>query len=268
MIRIFLRIIRDKKTSIIVYSVAGILLLWMYVAMFPSIRDQAESLSELMQSYPEGFLEAFGIDEGFNFDRLENFVSIEHFSLIWPIIVIFMLVSFAGAGITGEIEKGTVEIPLSRPVSRIGIFFGRYLAGLFILLIFTIFSVFAVVPLANLHAIDYVFENYTTFAILGFLFGWAIFSLAMMFSAFFSEKSRVYMFIGSLLITMYVLNLIAVLKESFQDLKFLSFFYYYDYKSAVVDNTINSEAIWVFAAVIIFCTFIGAIWYKNRDIAV
>jgi len=190
MLKIILKTFKDKKIGLIIYSISGILLLWMYVAMFPSIQQQADAFNELIQNYPEGFMKTFGIDGSFNFSYIENFLSVEHFSLIWPIMVIFLLVSFAGAGIAGEIEKGTVEIPLSRPVSRLGIFFGRYFTGLMFLLIFTIFSVFAIIPLSQLHGIDYQLENYVSFSIVGFLFGWAIFSLAMMFSAFFSEEAK------------------------------------------------------------------------------
>lgn len=266
MFTIFWRTIQNRKISLIVYCLAGILLLWMYVAMFPSIQQQAEIFTEIMEGYPEGFLKAFGIDESFNFSTIENFLSIEQFSLVWPIILIFIIVSLAGSGISGEIERGTAEILLSRPVSRLKIFFGRYLAGLFTLLVFTIFSVFAISPLSELHNIDYIFENYITFSILGFLFGWAVFSLAMMFSALFSEKGKTYMLTAGILVVMYVLNLVAALKENLQDLKFLSFFHYFNYQGALIHNTIELETIWVFAAVIIFCTLIGAICFSKRDI--
>ena len=267
MFRIFWRTIKDRKISLIIYCISSILLVWMYVAMFPSILDQAESMNQLMESYPEGLLKAFGIEEAI-FDTVERFLSMEHFSFIWPIMVMFLMISLAGVSLAGEVEKGTVEILLSRPVSRIKIFFARYLAGIFTLVLFTACSVFAAIPLAELHDIDYVFENYFTASIICFLFGWAIFSIAMMLSAIFSERSKVYMLTGGLLILMYVLNIIAAIKEELEELKYISFFYYYDYIEALVRNNIELLPVVVFTGVAVVCTAIGALWFNKRDIAI
>ncbi|MEW6407937.1 MAG: ABC transporter permease subunit [Patescibacteria group bacterium] len=222
MLTIFWRTIRDRKLSLLIYCLAGILLLWMYIGFFPSIRDQAEKFKEVFEAYPESMMKAFNIEE-LNFDTLEKFLTVEQFSIIWPIMVIFLVVSIAGTALSGEVEKGTAEILLSRPVSRLKIFFSRYLAGLFILLVFTVSSVFFVVPLARLSKVDFVFENYVTIAVLGFLFGWAIFSMGMMFSAIFSERSKTYMVTGGILLVMYVLKIAASLKESLDKLKYFFF---------------------------------------------
>jgi len=213
MLVIFLRTIKDRRISLAIYSLAGIALLWIYVMLFPSIQAQAEGFSELMRNYPEGFLKALGIEDGFSFSTLESFLALEQFSFVWPIIVIFLLVSLAASGIAGEVEKGTSEIILARPVSRRNIFIGRYLAGVFTLIVFTVFSIFSIVPLAGLHGIDYALEGYVVISIMGFLFGIAVLSIAMLFSAISSERGRVYMATGGILIIMYVLNLVSALKD-------------------------------------------------------
>lgn len=267
MFRIFWQTIKDRKISLIVYCIAVVLMVWMYVAMFPSIQEQAESMNQLMESYPEGLLKAFGIEE-LVFDTVERFLSMEQFSFVWPIMVMFLMISLAGVSLAGEVEKGTIEILLSRPVSRIKIFFARYLAGIFTLAVFTACSAFAAIPLAKLHGIDYAAENYFMVAIICFLFGWAIFSIAMMLSAIFSERSKVYMLTGGLLILMYVLNIIAALKEGLADLKYISFFYYYDYVEALVRNNIELLPVVVFCAVAVVCTAIGVFWFNKRDVAI
>lgn len=264
---IFWRIIKDRKISLVVYCLSGILLLWMYIALFPSIQTQAASFNELMKNYPEALMKAFGLEE-ISFTNVENFLAMEQFSIIWPIIVIFLVISLAGAAIAGEVEKGTAEIILSKPVSRLKIFFGKYLAGVFTILVFIICSIFAAAPLAELHNIDYVFKNYVTLAIVSFFFGLAIFSLAMLFSAIFSEKSKAYMTTGGILIVMYVLNIVASLKDSLKDLKYLSFFYYYDPDQALIKNIINETGVLVFVITAVVCTIVAAIWFKKRDIAV
>ena len=265
MLAIFLRTIKDRKISLFMYCIAGIGFLWMYVLLFPSIQKQGESFLELMKGYPEGLMKIFGIEE-FSFLTIESFLAIEQFSFIWPILVIFLLVSTAGTALAGEIEKGTIEIMLASPTSRRHIFGGRYLAGVFALLIFTVCSVFAVIPLAEIHNVDYLLKSYIAMALMGFLFGLAVFSFAMLLSAISSERSRVYMITGSILIVMYVLNVVSMLKESLSYLQYFSFFHYYDPHSALVGSTVSGVAILVFIIVVIVCTVAGAILFSTRDI--
>ena len=266
MLTIFLRTMKDRRISLTIYCLAGVALLWIYVMLFPSIQAQAEGFNELIKNYPEGFLKAFGIEDGFSLSTLESFLAVEQFSFVWPIIVIFLLVSLAATGIAGEVEKGTSEIILARPVSRRNVFVGRYLAGVFTLIVFTIFSIFSIVPLAELHGIDYAMEGYVAISIIGFLFGIAVFSIAMLFSAISSERGRVYMATGGILIIMYVLNLISVLKDGLGNFRYLSFFHYYDPTQALVHNAISGVAVLLFIVVSVACAIAGAILFSKRDI--
>jgi ABC-type transport system involved in multi-copper enzyme maturation permease subunit len=129
-------------------------------------------------------------------------------------------------------------------------------------------SVFSVIPLAEIYNVDYVIDNHLKIFILSFLFGWAIFSVSLMFSAMFSEKGRTYAASGGLLLLMYVLNLMASLKDNLENLKYGSFFYYYDFNKALIENNIEMLSILVFVGVTVVCTVVGAIWFNKRDIAV
>jgi len=267
MMAIALRFLRDKWVSLLIYSIASIGMMWMYVAMFPSILAQSESYSKLAEAFPEAMLKAFGIDS-FVLDSIEKFLSLEHLSMVWPLMIILLSVAFAGNAIAREIDKGTIEHLLARPVSRMKIFFGRYIAGLLALVVFVVLSMYAIIPIAAIHDISYLLSHFSTAVFLGLLFGWAIFSAAMMLSSFFSDKGKVAMLIGGLLILMYVLNIISGIKENLQNLQYLSFFHYFATNDALVKNVIGTESIIVFAGAAIVCTIIGAWRFIRRDIAV
>lgn len=265
MLPITLRSLKDKKISFAIYSVASILLVWMFVGMFPTILQEAEQFQQLIANYPQSFFDAFGIEE-FGFDTIEKFLALEMFSIMWPIMAIFLLSSRAGHAIAGEIEKGTIEILLSKPISRIRIFAEKYLAGILTLLLFTIVAVYAVVPLAELYNIDYAIQHYAPLALISFAFGWAIFSLAMMFSAMFSERSKVYMATGGVLLVMYAANIAASLLERIENFKYISFFHYFDYDKALIHNELNITSMIVFIVCAIVFTVVGLIWFHKRDI--
>lgn len=216
---------------------------------------------------PEGMMKAFGV-ESFDLSNLGNYLSTEQFGFVWPIITIIFLLSWAGGSLAGEIEKGTIEILLAQPITRWKLFLSRYLAGWKSFTLYCLLSILPIIPLAKAYNIDFDSKYALTMTVLAFLFGWAILSLAFFFSAVFSEKGKVYFAGSGLLVLMYVLNIVASLKESLSDLKYLSFFYYFNSSQALVHNNIYPSAIWVFLGCALGF-FLAAGWlFNRRDIAV
>lgn len=267
MLNIALRALKDKKIFLVSFVLGGVGMAWMYAALFPTIGKMSESYSEILKSFPEAFLEAFGISET-GFAGFESYMSTEHFSFVWPILIIILIISFAGSSLSREIEKGTMEILLSLPISRLKIFFGKYLAGLSGLVIFTLFSVLSIIPLAQAYHIEYAAGRYFTMSLLGFLFGMAVFSISMLISAIFSDRSKVSIIMGGSLLGMYVIKIISILNDKLDMLKYLSFFYYYDAPKALAKNSISPETFIVFISVSIITTALAAYWFSRRDVAV
>ncbi len=267
MLNIFWRIIKDRKISLLVYCLAMVGFLWMYVALFPSLQESFELIDAYVKTLPEGFLKAFGFETE-AFRTFEGYIATEHFSFIWPIVMIILMMSFAGGAIAGEIDKGTIEIILSQPISRIKIFFSKYLASIFTLLVFVLASIASVFPMASIYDISVKTENFIKLGILGFIFGLAIFGISMLFSVIFSEKGKVYFITAGILILMYVVNIISALKENLEDLRYGSFFYYFNPTNALVHNKIDNLAYYVFLGTFVTTTILAVIWFEKRDIAV
>lgn len=269
MLSLIWRTIKDRKISLISYSLGSAVFLWMYVAMFPMFAEKQAEFDKLFKAYPKEVFQAIGMDPAqFTLSRFESFVAVEHFSLVWPILVIILVIAFGGAMIAGEIEKGTIETILAQPISRLKIYFSKYLAGIVNIIVFTVVSVFAVVPLAEIHDVKYDLKNFAIMAILGFLFALAIFSLSMLATSIFSEKGKANFSVGGIILLMYVINVISDFKESLKDIRYASFFHYYDFTKAMLDAKIDSLSIWVFLGVSVVATVLGAIWFMRRDIAV
>lgn len=266
MLTIFFRTLKDRRLVSIIYCLLSVGLLWMYIALFPSFKEQSASMEELLKSYPESLMKAFNFDIK-SFTTLEGYLSTEQYSLMWPLLVILATVGFAGSALAGEIEKGTIEVLLSQPVSRIKLYFGRYFAGLAILIIFVVISIFSAIPLARIYDIDFSAQGFSVFALLAFIFSWAIYSISMFCSAVFSDKGKVFFISGGLIVLMYVLNIVSALKENLSDLKYGSFFYYFNPTKALFNNEINNWAYLVFIGIALVFTILGAIWFSKRDIA-
>jgi ABC-2 type transport system permease protein len=265
---VLLRHIKDNRNSLLIYSIFAILMTWLYVAMFPSIAKQSAQFTEMLKNYPEGFMKAFGIDSAqLTFSSLESFLAMENYNFMWPIMAIALTVSLASNAIAGEIEKSTIILLLSQPISRIKLFFAKYFSALFNLSVFTIFSVLCSIPLAKLHHIEFISKNYLFMALLAFTFGLAVYSLAIFFSSLFSEKGKVVFFTVGIMVLMYAIKIISSLKDNLSDLKYLSFFYYFDQDSFLVKGHFEALNIAVFLTTALFFTIAACLIFQKRDIA-
>lgn len=256
-----------KKVSTLLYTLASILFGWLFVAMYPSFSENSADFDELIQAYPEEFLQAFNITS-VSTSTLEDFFAFEHVSLLIPLLIIFFTVSLAGGLITKEIERGTIEMLLSRPISRIELYFGRFFGAVISLSIFTLISFVSLPLFAELYSIEYRIDHYIVTGIGAFLFGLAILSVSFMVATFFSERNKTYAVLGGGLFTMYFAKIITNFREDFENLKYVSFFHYFDSEMLMVQAELEVIVLWVFLGTVIISTAAGVIYFNKRDIAV
>jgi ABC-2 type transport system permease protein len=253
--------------SLLVYCLAALSLIWMYILLLPSMQDMAESFMKMLEGYPEAFLSMFPISEA-SFVSVENFLAMEYYSFMVPILIIVLTAGIAGSAISGEIEKGTAEILLAQPVSRSQIYLGQVTFGAFAVLLFSLFSTLAVIPIAGIYDVNYSTGNFFSMFLVCVLFGIMVLCLSMFFSALFSEKSRVSMSVGSIFVAMYVLYVTSTLAPKLEDIKYFSFFHYYDYESAVIYNNVSWQNTCVLLAASIIFGLAGMYLFRKRDIAI
>lgn len=267
MIRLIKTSFRQRAVAIAAYSLGGAAIVWMYVSIFPSLASQADTYSQLMESLPQGIMKAFagGTLTGTSFEAL---IGIKQYGLIWPIMMLFLMVSLAGNYMAAEIEKGTIGLWLSAPVSRLKVYWSKYLTGVIALIIFTVLSVMTVLPIAKVYNVQVVSSDFWALSLMGALFGLAVYGLSMLLSASSSEKSRVYMVMGVLLLVMYLANVVAELYPKLEKLQYTSFFYYYDVAGILSGNAINRVSVVVFSVVAVVSTLLGAWVFNKRDISI
>ncbi|HYF26849.1 MAG TPA: hypothetical protein VD931_13995 [Baekduia sp.] len=82
------------------------------VAIWPSVEG---SVDELLESYPQGLKDAFGIGE---LDSVEAYVDAEMFSLMIPLAVGFLAIRAVTRMLVGAEDRGHLDTLLSLPLSR------------------------------------------------------------------------------------------------------------------------------------------------------
>ncbi len=241
---------------------------WMYVAFFPSIHKESEKMSKLFESYPQDFMKILDVDIKGLFTSLEAFLAAENFSIMWPIIMIIFVVALGGSMIAKEVEGGTIEFLLAQPISRLKLFFAKYIGNVISIFLFVVFSIWTIIPFALIYNVDFQAEAFLVITVLGLLFGFAVFAVTTLFSSIFSTSGKVASISAGILIFMYGVKIFSSLKESAENLKYLSFFHYFDHNAALIDQTIDVSSILVFSVVTIVATVAGAVYFAKRDLAV
>jgi ABC-2 type transport system permease protein len=81
-------------------------------AMWPSIHN---SIAQLIQNYPKGLKQAFGIEQ---LDTVEKYIDAEMLSLIVPLALAFFAVRCVTRHTVGAEERGHLDTLLALPLSR------------------------------------------------------------------------------------------------------------------------------------------------------
>ncbi len=250
-----------RRNSVIIFCIIVAFLAVLYTSIYPALQHQA---SQLINSIGNVY-KYVGVVGTVSFSTLQSYMALEMFAITWPILVTVFAASLSGAAISGEIEKGTLGMLLALPLKRTTIYLGKYLAGIISIAIFVITTITPIILIAKIGHINLEFNHFAMTALLCFLFGTAVYSLALFFSALLNEKTYLYGLIGSILFMMYVINAVAVLKPSLVALKYFSFFHYFNVNGSLVNNHISNSSYLIFISVSVFSTVIGVLILKYRN---
>jgi len=266
---IITRTLRDSRRSLLIYGLAAVGFSWMYIAMFPTLSAQSAQLQETIANYPTEIFQALGVDPAhLVFDDIHAFLSIEFYSLFFPIMAIALAISSASGALAGEIEKGTMSLLLSQPISRVRLYLAKYCSGALKLLWLTLAGTLGPLLLCKLYGLDVFPRHFAAVMVACFAFSLAIYSLGFLFAAMFSEKGKATFLTLGLVIVMYAFNVLASLRESIQDLRYASVFYYYDQGSAIVEGSLTGWQLLVLCGVALVLTTLGGVIFARRDVSV
>lgn len=101
--------------------------LWVY----PSIKESSAGVSQMIESYPEAFKEVFRMTD---YTSGSGFLNVELFSFMVPLILIAVGVSWGASATAEEEHRGTADILLALPVSRVRIIVTKMIATALVLL--------------------------------------------------------------------------------------------------------------------------------------
>ena len=225
-----LRTMRLQARGVLIWGAALGLYSAAIVASYTTFSANADQMNQLLDAYPEGMLEAFGITD---LGEVENYMNSQVF-LLAPLALAFFPILAAAGTIAGAEERGTIDVLLGNPIPRWQLVVGGFASiALSLLEILAIMGALTQVT-AVLMDVD-LSLNSTAAAVLNMwplclLFG----AVAMLCSAVFHRRALAIAVPAFLLFAMYLLDTLGRVSEDLEDLQPASAFYYYG--SAIEDG--------------------------------
>jgi ABC-2 type transport system permease protein len=144
--------VRRRKWSIFWWSVGIVALIVLTLAFYPSIRDQQAELNKSFSNLSPTVTDLFS-DTGEFFSPV-GYLSSQIFYLLLPLLLSMFAVGLGSSLLAKEEQSNTIELLLSRPVSRKRLLAAKALAGLGALGLVGLASLVSVVVLAKVVNIE------------------------------------------------------------------------------------------------------------------
>ena len=114
--KVLVRTLEDQRRALVYWSGSLVLLVGMYVAIWPSMRDQP-GYNQILDQMPEAFRSLFAA-AGADMSTSVGYIQVELLSFMGPIAVLIYGISAGVAAVAGEEDRHTMDMLLANPVSR------------------------------------------------------------------------------------------------------------------------------------------------------
>ena len=229
------------------------------VVSFTAIEGSAEQLNQLMETYPKGMLEAFGVTD---LGDPANYLHSQVFGFA-PLALSFFTIMALSAAIAGAEERGTMDVLLGNPLPRWQLVIGNFVAAALSLL--AICAVVGLLTWGMAVLVDVeLSERQVAEAVLNLwpvciMFG----ALALLCSALFHRRGLAIAIPAFLLFGMYLLDTIGRASEDLEDLRPVSVFYYY---GSAIENGIDWADFGGIILVDLALVLLAVLAFGRRDI--
>jgi ABC-2 type transport system permease protein len=234
------------------------------LAFYPSFRDQSEQLEQAFSQIPDSAMALFSDTN--EFLSPVGYLSSQVYYLMLPMLLGILAISLGSSLLAREEKEQTIELLLSRPVSRSALLTAKIMSGIVIILIASTVSGIVTLILAKLVKLDVDLINIALATLASMLLAVSFGSLAFLITSF--GKARIAS-IG--LATVYGLGgyIIASLVDVANWLKWPAKLFPFNYykPAEILLGNYNWANILFIICVSLLCIATSYIIFRRRDIA-
>ena len=262
---IFLKSIRDSK-----YTFLYIFLTYLFVCSLIMYVVSELPLNEIQIIFdklqlPEPLMSFIGGEGGLNLTTVEGILNTDMFTVFAPLISIGFSIYYGFNSTFKEEEKKYIDIVLSTKISRESFLIQKILSMIFKNLIISYSLFFSIIISTIFFNLTIIIWNIFSVCFYLFLLSTVFGILTVFISTLFNKSSYIYGIPSAVAIASYIIYSIEPLINSFKEIKYLSFFYFYK-GSDPLKNGFHEWHWIIFVLVSIIFTTLSLYFWNLRDI--
>jgi ABC-2 type transport system permease protein len=263
MFTVILYSLRSSRGAIIGWGIG----LAALALMMGSLFDMIASSGDLMEAYVEALPE---IAELFDFGAMNTpigWLDVEYFSFV-PLIIGLFATGVGASLLARDEEGGALDLILAHPVSRTGLFWGRFLASTLVIIILLLIS-WASLLLSTTWSENFTIPAFDLLLPFVSLFGILMFfmTLALLFSMLLPARSMASMIAGMLVAASFFITLLSGVVEELERAADFSPLTYLETATAIEDG-LNLTWFGIFIAIDLVLVLISWQLFQRRDVRV
>ncbi|MDX8343570.1 ABC transporter permease subunit [Rossellomorea sp. YZS02] len=258
---IFLYELKAYRKSTLIWTLALIALLILFMSMFPSISREIDQFKKLLEGFPEGVRKALGI-------QVDTIGSLNGFySYIFLYITLCGAIQAMNLGISigsKEIREKTADFLFTKPVTRMKILSSKVLAALTSILLTNIVYMISAITVANIVKVE-EFSLVVFFLIsLTLLFTQLImFAIGMIIAVVFSKVKSVISVSLGVVFAFFLVGMVGAAEEA---TRYFTPFKYFDY-TYIMDHESYEWTFLILGLILIVVSLITSLFiYNKKDI--
>lgn len=199
---------------------------------------------------------------------IKGFLCLELFNGLALYLIVYFLIQYAGA-FCCEMENKTIDVVLSTPLSRRGLFVSRYLSWVAMNLVFILSWIvliyLGVLSIGKQAEVPLVDIARTMICLLPFLL--AVQGFCMLASVITNQSMKAYGISLGLYFGMGVLEIVGTVSQRFGLLKYVALTYYWDYEIVFIRGVIPWWNVALLSGVAVVL-FLAGLWvFERKDLA-
>ena len=254
----------QRRWSIVWWCVGILAFIALNLSFYPSFRDQSAELEQAFADIPDSAM-ALLSDTG-DFMSPVGYLSSQIFYLMLPMLLGILAISLGSSLIAREEKEGTIELLLSRPISRGALLAGKSLAGIIITTVAGLVALVSTVLLSLAVDLDVSSKGVALASLASLLLALSFGAVALLVTLF--GKARIAS-VG--IATLFALGgyIIASLAGAADWLKYPAKVFPFNYykPAEIMLGTYNWWNISFIIGVIIACGIFSYVIFRRRDLA-
>ena len=258
----FRKSLGDLRWATFWYALGLVLYGLLILSFYPTVRENAEQMRQLMGTFPKSVMEAFGAN---NMSTLAGWVGGKYLNVMWPLIMSVFVIVAGAATVAREVERGTIELLLSVPESRTRLLAAKLaalFAGMVVLVATTVGSIALGAVLVDE---TLAWENLLALSAVLLCFGVAVAGYSVLLSSFSKERSKASGMAAGLTLVFYVAWVVSDLSNDWEWLKNVSIFAAYEPQRALQSGHIGLAHLAALVVVGVVSTVVAFTIFKRRD---